>query len=242
MPAQRLQKILAQAGLASRRGAEKIIAAGRVRVDGKVVTQMGAKADPASQRITVNGKPLPEAESMEYWLVHKPPGVVCTLDDPQGRRRVVDLLPPSVKSRLYPVGRLDLNSEGLVLLTNDGELANRLMHPKYEVPKRYLVWVEGRPGTAALDRLRKGVDIDGRATAPAKVGVKSADAKESKLSFVLHEGRKREIRLMCRAVGLNVKRLLRTAMGPLKLGKLPVGQARRLSKAEVAELKRATGL
>jgi 23S rRNA pseudouridine2605 synthase len=242
MPEQRLQKILAQSGVASRRGAEKLISAGKVTVDGKLVTEMGAKADPARQRIEVDGKPLPRTEALEYWLVHKPVGVVCTLEDPQGRKLVVDMLPPEVKSRLYPVGRLDLNSEGLVLLTNDGDLANHLMHPKYEVPKRYLVWVDGRPTAAVLDRLRKGVDLDGRPTAPARVGVKSANAKSSKLSFVLNEGRKREIRLMCQAVGLRVKRLLRTAIGPITLGNLPAGAARRLSGYEVEVLKKATGL
>ncbi|RJX35197.1 MAG: rRNA pseudouridine synthase [Desulfarculus sp.] len=239
MAQERLQKILARAGLASRRAAEEMIQAGRVAVDGQVVSELGAKADPQQQVITLDGRPLPRREGLEYWLVHKPAGVICTVDDPQGRTKVVDLLPPEVKSRLYPVGRLDLNSEGLVLLTNDGELAHQLMHPRHQVAKRYLVWVEGRPSAAALERLRSGVELDGQATAPARVGLKGGGHQGSKLSFVLLEGRKREIRLMCRAVGHPVRRLLRVGLGPLRLGEMPAGAARPLTRAEVQALREA---
>lgn len=241
MTEQRLQKILAQAGVASRRAAEKLISEGRVAVDGRVVSELGAKADPQRQEITVDGQPLPRREVLQYWLVHKPMGVVSTVDDPQGRTRVVDLLPPEVTSRLYPVGRLDINSEGLILLTNDGQLTHLLMHPRHQVAKRYLVWVEGRPSAAALERLRSGVDINGHSTAPAKVGLKSSGPQGSKLSFVLSEGRKREIRLMCRAVGHPVQRLLRVGLGPLRLGDLPPGAARPLTQAEVEALRKAAG-
>jgi len=239
---ERLQKILAKAGLASRRRAEEMIAAGRVAVDGQVITELGFKADPLTQRISLDGKRLPSQEAKEYWLVHKPQGVVSTVKDPQGRKRVVDMLPPEA-GRVYPVGRLDRDSEGLVLLTNDGQLAHHLMHPRYEVTKTYKVWVEGQPSAQALEQLRKGVDIgDERPTSPARVHTKAANPYRSKLSLVLNEGRKREIRRMCEAVGHPVTRLLRVALGPLKLGDLPPGAARRLSMAEVRELRQAAGL
>ncbi len=242
MAEERLQKILARAGVASRRAAEELIAGGRVAVDGTVVNQLGAKADPARQKITLDGQALPSPEAKEYWLVHKPAGVVSTVRDPQGRRRVVDLLPPEAGARLYPVGRLDYDSEGLVLMTNDGELAYRLMHPRYKVPKVYRVWVSGHPSGETIARLRSGVVIDGRSTAPARVHLKSGTALRSKLSFIIHEGRKREIRLMCATVGHPVQRLVRVGLGPLHMDDLPSGACRRLGFAEVAELKAAAGL
>jgi pseudouridine synthase len=239
---ERLQKILAKAGLASRRKAEEMIAQGRVTVNGQTVTQPGVKADPNRQRICLDGKPIESSEALEYWLVHKPKGVVSTVKDPQGRKRVVELLPPEA-GRVYPVGRLDRDSEGLVLLTNDGEMANRLMHPRYEVTKTYKVWVQGLPKAGTLERLRTGVDIgDERPTSPARVHMKAGSPQRSKLTFVLNEGRKREIRRMCEAVGHPVNRLLRVALGPLKLGDLPLGAARRLALAEVRELRQAAGL
>ena len=239
---ERLQKILAKAGLASRRGAEEMISAGRVTVDGQVVTQLGVKADPRRQRICLDGTPLQNQEAKEYWLLNKPRGVVSTVKDPQGRKRVVDLLPPEA-GRVYPVGRLDRDSEGLVLLTNDGELANRLMHPRYEVGKTYKVWVQGLPTAQSLERLRKGVDIgDDRPTSPARVHMKAGNPHRSKMTFMLNEGRKREIRRMCEAVGHPVTRLLRVALGPLKLGEIPPGAARRLDMAEIRELRQAAGL
>ncbi|MCF8034653.1 MAG: rRNA pseudouridine synthase [Desulfarculaceae bacterium] len=242
MASERLQKILAQAGVASRRAAEDIILAGRVAVDGQVVRQLGTTADPAEQKITLDGKPLPAAEKKQYWLLNKPTGVVSTVDDPQGRPTVRGLLPSEADARLYPVGRLDFNSEGLMLLTNDGELAQRLMHPRHQVAKRYLVWVEGRPGQRALEALRKGVEISGQKTAPAKVGIKSATKSGSKLSITIIEGKKREIRRMCAAVGHPVKRLVRMSMGPLHLGDLPQRSSRPLKAAEVDQLRKAVGL
>jgi pseudouridine synthase len=242
MAEERLQKILARAGVASRRAAEELITSGRVAVDGLVVNQLGAKADDLRQKITLDGQPLPGPESKEYWMVHKPVGVVSTVRDPQGRRRVVDLLPPEAGARLYPVGRLDYDSEGLVLMTNDGELAYRLMHPRFKVPKTYRVWVSGLPSVDTVQHLRAGVVVDGRPTAPARVHLKGGDYLRSKLSFVIYEGRKREIRLMCAAVGHPVLRLVRVAMATLHLGDLPEGACRRLSPSEVSELKAAAGL
>lgn len=242
MAEERLQKILARAGVASRRAAEELITGGRVAVDGVVQSQLGAKADALRQKITLDGQPLPAPEAKEYWLLHKPAGVVSTLRDPQHRRRVKDLLPPEANARLYPVGRLDYDSEGLVLMTNDGELAFRLMHPRFHVPKTYRVWVSGRPSPETIARLRAGVVIEGRPTAPARVHLKGGTDLRSKLSFVIHEGRKREIRLMCAVVGHPVQRLVRVGLGPLHLGDLPEGACRRLSAAEVTELKAAAGL
>lgn len=242
MTTERLHKILAQAGVASRRAAEEMIAAGRVTVDGVVVKQPGTAADLSRQAITVDGKPLPSREAKEYWVVNKPAGLVSTVSDPQGRPTVMRLLPPEAAGRLYPVGRLDHDSEGLLLFTNDGDLAQRLTHPSHQVPKRYLVWVDGRPGPAVLERLRTGVEIEGGKTAPAKVGIKSSGKNGSKLSFLLIEGKKREIRRMCVEVGHRVQRLVRVAIGPLRLGDLPLGQARRLSGGEIAALKQAVGL
>lgn len=242
MPEERLQKILARAGVASRRAAEELITAGRVAVDGLVVSQLGVKADSSRQKVTLDGQPLPGPKAKEYWLVHKPAGVVSTVRDPQGRRSVVDLLPPEAGARLYPVGRLDYDSEGLVLMTNDGELAYHLMHPRFHVPKVYRVWVSGQPTAETIARLREGVMIEGRATAPARVHLKGGTPLRSKLSFIIHEGRKREIRLMCAAVGHPVQRLVRVGLGPLHLGELPEGACRRLGSAEVAELKATAGL
>lgn len=248
MPQERLQKIIAHAGLASRRKAEEMIAAGRVAVDGKVVKQAGVKADPVTARITVDGIELPRAERLQYWLVHKPLGVVSTVRDPQGRKRVVELLPPEA-GRVYPVGRLDRDSEGLILLTNDGELANLLMHPRQQVPKHYRVWVEGLLEKPALEKLRQGIALEEGVTASARVHIKGggrvgrgSGIGRTKLAMVLTEGRKREIRRMCEAVGHPVKRLIRVALGPLKLGDLPLGASRPLTRREINGLKQAAGM
>jgi len=240
MPQERLQKLIARAGLASRRAAERLILAGRVRVNGRVVTTLGTKADPDRDRIEVNGRPLPAEQRREYWLVHKPRGVLSTARDPHGRRTVLDLLPEGV-GRLYPVGRLDHDSEGLMLLTNDGELAQRLAHPRHHVPKTYKVWVQGRPDRAAIERLRRGVKLEDGVTAPARVYLKASSEQTSKLSMVLNQGKKRQIRRMCEAVGHPVRRLVRVGLGPLRLGDLPPGAARRLTPGELAALRRAAG-
>ena len=238
----RLQVILSRAGVASRRAAEEMITAGRVAVDGQVVRELGTQADPFAQKITVDGKPLPSRPALEYWMVHKPVGVVSTVRDPQGRRRVVDMVPPQEGRRLFPVGRLDQDSEGLVLLTNDGELAHRLTHPRYQVAKHYRVWVSGTPSTATVESLRQGVELEDGVTAPARVYLKSSGLHGSKMTMTLLEGRKREIRRMCELVGHPVHRLVRVGLGPLRLGDLPLGGARRLSMAEVTQLRQEAGL
>ena len=186
---ERLQKILAQAGVASRRNAEKLIAAGRVAVDGTVVTELGAKVEASDVRITVDGKPLPAQEAHVYFLLNKPKGYITTAHDDRGRRTVLDLL-PEVKERIYPVGRLDNNTEGLLLLTNDGALTNGLMHPKQEVDKTYVARVQPAPTEQALVRLTEGVKLEDGMTAPALVRVLSSDGAEARVEITIHEGLK----------------------------------------------------
>jgi 23S rRNA pseudouridine2605 synthase len=230
----RLAKYLAHAGVASRRAAEDLIRAGRVTVDGEVVSDLGRRvAAPAEVR--VDGELVGRPEERVVWMVNKPTGVVSTARDTHGRPTVVGLV-PSADARLYPVGRLDADTTGLILLTNDGELANRLMHPRYEVPRTYVARVGGGPvGEEALRALRSGVALSDGVTAPAAVRVVGPD----RLELVLHEGRKRQVRRMCEAVGHPVVALQRVALGPLRLGGLPVGEARRLSAREVDALRTA---
>jgi 23S rRNA pseudouridine2605 synthase len=230
----RLAKYLARAGVASRRAAEDLIRAGRVTVDGEVVSDLGRRvAAPAEVR--VDGELVGRREERVVWMVNKPTGVVSTARDTHGRPTVVGLV-PSADARLYPVGRLDADTTGLILLTNDGELANRLMHPRYEVPRTYVARVGGGPvGEEALRALRSGVALSDGVTAPAAVRVVGPD----RLELVLHEGRKRQVRRMCEAMGHPVVALQRVALGPLRLGGLPVGEARRLSAPEVDALRTA---
>jgi pseudouridine synthase len=212
-----------------------------VKVNGRVVRELGTKADPSADRITVDGRPLPSAETLVYLLLNKPTGVVTTLADPQGRPTVGDLL-RGVRRRVFPVGRLDYNSQGLLLLTNDGELALRLTHPRYGVLKTYRVKVRGRPDEEALARLRSGVRLEEGTTAPAQVRVVEERDKRAWLEISITEGRKHEVRRMCETVGHPVEKLTRIALGPLKLGKLPPGRLRELGEVEVAKLRRAVGL
>jgi 23S rRNA pseudouridine2605 synthase len=230
--AMRLAKYLAHAGVASRRGAERMIAAGLVRVEGEVVTDPARDVDD-SKEVVAEGRPV-RPEPLEYHIVHKPVGVVSTARDPGGRPKVTDLVDSG--ARLYPVGRLDADSSGLILLTNDGELANRLMHPRYEVDKRYRVRVKGAPSKGALASLRRGVELEDGKTAPARVEVVRSTAIETELEIVIHEGRKRIVRRMLEGVGHPVLALQRTALGPLELGRLHPGGARRLRRAEVERL------
>jgi 23S rRNA pseudouridine2605 synthase len=231
----RLAKHLAHAGVASRRAAEAMIAAGRVAVDGQTVTDP-ARDVAGGETIAVDGRPLAAAPPARVvYAVHKPAGVVSTARDPQGRPTVVDLVPEAA-TRLYPVGRLDADTTGLILLTNDGALAERLTHPRYEVPKTYLATVARQPvGGRALRALREGLDLEDGRTAPA--GVRRL--KPGLLEITIHEGRKRQIRRMCAAVGHPVLALRRVAFGPLRLGRLPEGGHRRLGAAEVARLRDA---
>jgi 23S rRNA pseudouridine2605 synthase len=228
----RLAKFLAHGGIASRRSAEKLIAGGRVTVGGEVVT------DPArdvgeSDDVRIDGAPV-GVEPREAWAVNKPAGVVSTAREPGSRRAVVELV--RSEARLYPVGRLDADSTGLLLLTNDGELANRLMHPRYEVPKAYRVRLRRSPSDAELRRLAIGVELEDGVTAPAEI----ERLGEREVGIVLREGRNRQVRRMAEAVGNEVVGLRRVSFGPVELGDLPEGEARRLSDDELAALRAAT--
>jgi 23S rRNA pseudouridine2605 synthase len=230
----RLAKFLAHAGIASRRHAEELIRAGRVTVAGETVTDPARDVDTDS-RVAVDGEAVKGAEPRVVYALNKPPGVVSTAHDPQGRQTVVDLVPGA--RRLYPVGRLDADTTGLLLLTNDGELANRLTHPRYEVPRTYRAVVANPPVTErALKALQHGVKLDDGRTAPAK----ARKIKPDTIELTIHEGRKHQVKRMCAEVGHPVRRLTRIAFGPLELGSLQPGRHRRLTDAEVARLNRAT--
>jgi len=237
---ERLQKYLAHAGVASRRKCEELIVAGRVSVNGETVTALGTQVDPQRDRVAVDGRPITPPRRHRYLLLNKPRGVLSTARDPHGRRTVLDLVPS--ERRLYPVGRLDMDSEGLLLLTDDGELAQRLTHPRYEHDRAYEVWVDGRPSQTTLQRLREGIELQDGPTWPAEVAVQRRESGGTWLRFVIHEGRKRQLRRMCEAVGHPVRRLVRVAMGPLALGELTQGQYRALTRQEQQALRKAVGL
>ncbi len=232
---ERLQKILSRAGYGSRRRCEKLIAAGRVRVNEHIAT-LGEKADAGADRIAVDGVPLAAPEKPVYILLYKPRGVLSAVYSPDRRRTVRELIP--VSTQLYPVGRLDLDSEGLLLLTNDGELANRLTHPRYEHEKEYRVLVARQPDEEQLEAWRKGVVLaDGYRTQPARVAVESKFGKGAWLRVILREGHKRQIRETGRQIGLPVVRIIRVRMTSLCLGNLKPGQWRELSESEIKALK-----
>lgn len=236
---ERLQKVLARAGLASRRTCEEWIRRGWVEVNGRVVTQLGTKVDPETDEIRVRGKPVnPGTAEKVYIVLNKPRGVITSTADPRGRKVVTDLLPP-LPARVFPVGRLDYDTEGLLLLTNDGELAHRLMHPRYEVKKVYLAWVQGMPQEGVLQRLREGIRLEDGPTAPCDVRLLRVDGRRQKAlcRIALHEGRNRQVRRMFAAVGHPVITLKRIQQGPIRLGNLKPGQYRFLSPKEVARLR-----
>ena len=233
--AERLQKVLAAAGIASRRECEELIREGRVEVDRQVVTELGVRVDPMRQEIRVDGARLPRPRRV-YYAVNKPPGVVCTNRDPAGRPRVTDLVAAS--QRLFAVGRLDRTSEGLILVTNDGEFAHQLTHPRYGVEKCYLVRVAGHPTPRQLDKLRQGIHLAEGVARVAALRVKRRHKQSTDLEIVLNEGRNREIRRILARIGHKVVRLKRTAIGPVGLGNLPVGASRRLTAEEVQRLRR----
>jgi pseudouridine synthase len=237
---ERLQKILSAAGVASRRAAEELIAQGRVSLNGRTVTEPGTKADAAKDEIRVDGRRVKTAQRLRYLLVFKPRGYVTTRHDPQKRKTVMELI-AHVREYVYPVGRLDYDSEGLLLLTNDGDLAAALTHPRHQVEREYRALVAGVPDTRALDRLSKGVVLDGRRTAPAVVRVAPVDrrATSAVLYMTIREGRNRQIRRMCEAVGHPVQRLTRIRIGPLRDDRLRAGEVRDLTDAEVRALKKA---
>jgi 23S rRNA pseudouridine2605 synthase len=234
----RLQKILSQAGIASRRAAEKLIAEGRVTVNGKTILEMGVKADPAADDIRVDGRRVKGAERLRYILLYKPKGYVTPRADPERRRTVLDLL-TGVREYVYPVGRLDYDSEGLLLLTNDGDLAARLTHPRHGVERTYEARVAGIPDEQALERLRKGIPLDGHRTLPATVVLVPPRRRtdDAVVLLTIREGRNRQVRRMCEAVGHPVQSLKRTRIGPIQDRRIKPGQFRELTAKEVEKLK-----
>ena len=240
---ERLARYLAHAGIASRRHAEILIEAGRVRVNGQVVTTQGARIDPRRDSITVDGKPVQPGEKLVYIMLHKPTGYVSTANDPRKRPTVLDLLPPELRRlRVYPVGRLDIDTSGLLLLTNDGEFALHLTHPRYSMDKHYRALVKGYPSESALNALRRGVEIvedngGHHKTSPAKVSIYKQVGGNCWLSLTIHEGHKRQVRRMLAATGYPVLELMRVGIGSLELGNLPVGKWRNLAEDEVIRLR-----
>jgi 23S rRNA pseudouridine2605 synthase len=233
----RLAKYLAHAGVASRRHAERLVTGGRVRVDGRVVTDPARDVDEGNEVLVDNAPVAPEP--LEHYVVNKPAGVVSTAHDPEGRPKVTDMV--DSHARLYPVGRLDVDSTGLVLLTNDGGLANRLMHPRYEVPRTYRARVAGTPSKRALQALRRGVELEDGRTLPAEVTLVGPPGPESVLEVTIREGRNRIVRRMLEEVGNPVRGLERVAFGPVQLGRLRPGDVRRLRPAELEALRRTAG-
>jgi len=233
-PAERLQKVMAHAGIASRRKSEDLIRAGRVMVNGRVVTELGTRVDPVRDDIRVDGRRIRMTPEHVYIVINKPQGVISSMVDRRGRPALGDLV--SVPERLYPVGRLDLDSEGLILLTDDGELANFLTHPRYEHEKEYRVLVNGRVSAETLEAWQQGVELEGRPTAPARVEILGQRADDTVLRIVMHEGRKRQIRRVAELLGHPVRQLERVRLGPLHLGALEAGQWRYLTPKEVDSL------
>jgi 23S rRNA pseudouridine2605 synthase len=236
---ERLNKLLAHAGVGSRRHVEELIAAGRVSVDGRPVRELGTKVDPQAQQVTVDGQPV-KTERPVYWVVNKPRGYLCTNEDPAGRPRAIDLV-PHVEQRVYTVGRLDEDSEGLLLLTNDGDLAHRLMHPRFGVEKTYLVQVAGHPSRDDVRQILKGVWLSDGHVRAHRVKVMKSQGDSTWMQVVLSEGKNREIRRMLARLNHKVLRLRRVAIGPVQLDKLPKGKARKLSPLELGALRRIAG-
>jgi 23S rRNA pseudouridine2605 synthase len=235
---ERLQRALARAGYGSRRACERLVVEGRVTVNG-TTAMLGDKADPERDEIRVDGLTVNLDPSVRYYALHKPAGVVATMRDPQGRKDLQSFLPED-GPRVFPVGRLDRDTEGLLLLTNDGDLANRLLHPSYGVEKEYLAEVEGSPAPRHLARIRAGVDLDDGPAHAKAARIVAASGPRGAIRLVMTEGRKREVRRLLAAVGLPVSRLVRLRVGPVRLGGLPPGATRPLTSDEVRDLLRAT--
>lgn len=236
---ERLQKVLAAAGIASRRASEELIAAGRVKIDGAVVTTLGTRVDPTRARIEVDGKRVAVDPRRRYLAMNKPPGYITTAKDEHGRPTVIDLV--GAKERLFPVGRLDADTTGLLLLTNDGPLANRLAHPRYQIEKTYIAEVDGRVAPDVIKRLVEGVYLEDGPARAKRARVRTASGQRAQIEITMTEGRKREVRRMLAAVGYPVRRLVRVSFGPIKLGNLAQGRTRSLSPQEVGELQRLVG-
>ncbi len=232
----RIQKVLSQAGVASRRRAEELVDEGRIEVNGEVVTEQGRRVDPARDVIRVDGARIPPVRGHVYLVLNKPRGVVCTMDDPEGRRTVADFVPRDVKVRVFHVGRLDTETEGMLLLTNDGEFANRMMHPSYELTKTYVAEVEGVLDHATVSRLTKGITLEDGPVKPDRIKIRAQAGNRTMVSVVLHEGRNRIVRRMFDAVGHPVRSLSRTAIGPIRMGQLRSGAVRDLTRDEVGQL------
>jgi pseudouridine synthase len=240
---ERLQKILARAGLASRREAERWIVEGRITVNGAIVRKLGTQADPAKDSIKVDGKRVKPASAPLYYALHKPAGVITTLNDPEHRPDITPFLARlGEKRRVFPVGRLDYNTTGLLLLTNDGELALRLTHPRFGATKVYRAKLSACPTEEELQRLRKGIRLDDGMTAPARVRVVDKLKKNAWVEIELNEGRKREVRRMFEALGYFVEKLIRIRVGTVSLGDLSPGKLRPLSQIEIRSLKKTVGL
>lgn len=239
---ERLQKILAQAGIASRREAEKIILAGRVTVDGEVIDSLGYKTELEGHTILVDGNPIKRKEALVYYMLNKPKGYISTVKDDRGRKTVIDLF-PEVKERIFPIGRLDGNTEGLLLFTNDGSLMNGLLHPKYEVYKTYVALVEGIPTDKEILMLKNGIELSDGMTAPAGVRILFRDIpnNRTKLEIMIHEGRNRQVRRMCEAAGHPVHSLKRTEFAGLNLSGLKRGMHRPLTEEEIRSLYELSG-
>lgn len=232
---ERLQKVLAHAGIASRRHCEELIMQGKVQVNGQVVRELGTKVDPTKDKILVEGRPV-RTEQHVYLMLNKPTGVITSVSDPRGRRVVTDLL-RGLKERVYPVGRLDYNTSGLLLLTNDGELANKLAHPSYEIDKVYRAWVKGVPTADKLGMLARGIMLEDGMTSPGEARLLKRDQGRALLEITIHEGRNRQVRRMCEAIGHPVLELERVRLGFLTLEGLATGQFRPLTSEEVSRLK-----
>jgi 23S rRNA pseudouridine2605 synthase len=237
----RLNKYLSRAGVSSRREADRIIGEGRVRVNGRVESELGSKVDDAADRVEVDRRPVRTDDRLVHVLMHKPVGAVVSLRDPFGRTTVRDLL-SGLKSRVFPVGRLDTDSSGVLLLTNDGELAFRLTHPRFEIPKVYLARVEGIPAEESLEKLRKGIFLEGKKTAPARVAPASRSGPNALVKITIHEGRKREVRKMFEALGHPVRDLKRIEFAGLTVEGLKPGAWRLLDAGEVRRLRKRAGL
>jgi 23S rRNA pseudouridine2605 synthase len=236
---ERLQKVLAEAGVASRRKSEEMIRAGRVEVNGQIVTDMGVKVDPKQDAIKVDGRPIRQ-EKKVYVLFNKPKGVITSASDPEGRKTVASFF-TNIRERIYPVGRLDYDTEGLLLLTNDGEFAHLLTHPKHHVPRTYLATVKGVPHGTKLDKLRSGIELEDGMTSPAEAEYYDIDLdkNEAVIQVTIYEGRNRQVRRMFEAIGHPVQKLKRIKFGPILLAGLPRGKYRHLTAEEIKELRAA---
>ncbi|MBQ27781.1 MAG: pseudouridine synthase [Nitrospiraceae bacterium] len=232
----RIQKIIADAGISSRRAAERLLLQGRIMVNGQIINELGTKVDPSQDHIRVDGKLIPQSQPKVYMILHKPQGCVSTMHDPEGRKTIKDFFRTS-SLRIYPVGRLDFNTEGLIVLTNDGDFAAQLLHPRYHIPKTYVAKVSGVLSDQNIAQLQKGVMLDDGMTAPCRINKIKKLPTSSWLEITLFEGRKRQIRRMMESVGCSVIRLKRIGFGSLRLGTLPPGQTRPLEPEELAQIR-----